>query len=285
MVQFTKLIWKPDLCEVCDLQCISLQPWNDLHGHLDFCASFAVSSCFPCIHAGGSGLQPQLPLFSPLTVLMIPSSLRTSSFTYILMTCKYLFLSHASALKARLFFLSPPGCLISILKYKMSKNELLLFPANPAAPLSPSQSMADPSLLFAQVKNGLSLVLLSHSMSNPAADSLLLSSGHVQNPATASHHHPSPNHQHSSLKLLQGSHFVSPLFLLVTFKLFIAHPKRAHHSFSAQILSVASYLLGTKSKSLMAHKVLPECLLPSVPFPSVSPAFLHSLCSSFSPGQ
>ena len=67
--------------------------------------------------------------------------------------------------------------------------------------------------------------------------------------------------------------------------MFIApHSKGAHYNFSAQIPSMASYLLGAKSESLLIHE-LPECLPPSLLSPSVSPTFLPSLWSSFPPAQ
>ena len=94
----------------------------------------------------------EVPLFSLLTTPVIPSFLRTFSFTYVLLTCKVLFPFHASLLNARLVFTGLPGCLISIFKHKMSKMEFLFFLSNPVPLPSPSQFMADPSLQFAHVK-------------------------------------------------------------------------------------------------------------------------------------
>lgn len=128
---------------------------------------------------GASGLHPWPPLFSPLTTLMIPSSLRTFSFTYVLMTCKFLFPSHASPLNARVVFLSPPGCLISIFKHKMSKMELLFSPQTLLPPLPHLSSWQIHPYNFLESKNGGIHLLISRSTCNPAADPSLLSSRHV----------------------------------------------------------------------------------------------------------
>ena len=132
---------------------------------------------------------------------MIPSFLRTFSFTYVLLTCKVLFPFHASPLNARLVFIGLPGCLISIFKHKMSKMKFLFFLSNPAPFPFPSQFMADPSLQFAHVKK----------WSHPFLAFIL----HVQSiswhlasvfkaclESATFHHHPSSNHQYFSLELL-----------------------------------------------------------------------------------
>lgn len=132
MLQFMKLIWKPVMYEVCVLRFIFPWPRNDLHGHLDSCAPFADSSSFFCT----LGLRPLA--FSLLYTHfpgVVPSILKTFSFTYVLMTSVFVFPPHISPLNTRPLLPSPPGCLRSIFKHKLSRTELLFFPPSSAPPL------------------------------------------------------------------------------------------------------------------------------------------------------
>lgn len=99
--------------------------------HLDSCVPFAGSSSFSCT----LGLRP---LASCLLYTHFPGgSIYPEDFQFHLCTDNLwiLFPLHISPLNARLVLLSPPGCLISIFKHKMSKTELLFFSPGPVPPL------------------------------------------------------------------------------------------------------------------------------------------------------
>lgn len=150
--------------------------------------SFAGFCSFLCIHVVGLRLLASflhsLPWWSH-QVLQLSVSLTTFNFTYVLITHKYS-IPHLSPEYDTCFSLFT-WMSNNIFKYKVSKTELLFFSPNPVPPSFPSQSMSN---------------LSSHSIANPV-DTLLLSSMYIYNPATTYCHHPSPNHQHVSLELLQ----------------------------------------------------------------------------------
>lgn len=215
--------------------------------------SFADFSSFLCIHALGLRLLASslhsLPWWSHQVL-----QLSVSPIYWLLTNCP----SHISPLNMILVFLCSPGCLTNIFKYKVSKTELLFFSPNPVPPSFPSQFMAN---------------LSSHSISNPV-DTLLLSSTHIYYPATTYCHHPSPNHQHVSLELLQ--------------RLLIGVPAFSFGHFSSDLSSTPwenslkflcwNFFNGFLSQEQNIHsyyEVLSKC----------SPSFLlsPSLCSNFPP--
>lgn len=134
---------------------------------------FPLQVLLPFLAFWGSGFWP--PVFSTLTSLVVPSILKTSRITYVLMTCEFVFPLHISPLKARLVLLSPPGCLISIFKHKMSKTELLFFSPGPAPPLPYHSSWQVYPSSWLRSNNVVLLIFHSHSSASRAADPLLLS--------------------------------------------------------------------------------------------------------------
>lgn len=134
---------------------------------------FPLQVLLPFLAFWASGLWP--PVFSTLTSLVVPPILKTSRITYVLMACEFVFPLHISPLNARLVLLSPPGCLISIFKHKMSKTELLVFSRGPAPPLPCHRSWQVYPSSWLRSNNGVLLVFHSHSAASRAVDPLLLS--------------------------------------------------------------------------------------------------------------
>lgn len=138
---------------------------------------FPLQVLLPFLVLWGSGLWP--PVFSTLISLVVPPILKTVSFTYVLMTCEFIFPLHISPLNARLVLLSPPGCLISIFKHKMSKTELLFFSPGPVPPLPNRSSWQVCPSSWPRSSNDVLLLFPAHSTANLAAEPLLLSLMHV----------------------------------------------------------------------------------------------------------